>query len=68
LFPSKTAADKRSLVREAALLIGQGLESEAVEARRRGYYERGAQSRDYRNGYWPRQGKERRGRYRSAGY
>jgi putative transposase len=60
MFAGKTVADKSSLVRQAArLIVEEALESEALEALGRGYYEHGADRRGYRNGY-------RAGRVKSA--
>ena len=51
MFAGKTAADKSSLVRQAArLIVEEALESEAADALGRGYYEHGAHRRGYRNG------------------
>ena len=52
MFAGKTAADKSSLVRQAArLIVEEALEGEAADALGgRGYYERGADRRGYRNG------------------
>jgi putative transposase len=45
-------ADRSSLVRQAArLIVEEALEAEAEAALGRGYYERGAVGRGYRNGY-----------------
>jgi putative transposase len=56
MFAGKSVADRSSLVRQAArLIVEEALESEAADVLGRGYYERGAASRGYRNGY--RQGK-----------
>lgn len=52
MFAGRTVADRSSLVRQAArLIVEEALESEAAEALGRGYYERGAERRGYRNGY-----------------
>jgi putative transposase len=55
MFAGKTAADKSSLVRQAArLIVEEALESEAADALGgRGYYEHGADRRGYRNGSRP---------------
>jgi putative transposase len=52
MFAGKTAADKSSLVRQAArLIVEEALEGEAADALGgRGYYEHGADRRGYRNG------------------
>ena len=51
MFAGKTAADKSSLVRQAArLIVEEALEGEASDALGRGYYEHGAERRGYRNG------------------
>ena len=45
-------ADRSGLVRQAArLIVEEALEAEAEDALGRGYYERGAVGRGYRNGY-----------------
>jgi transposase-like protein len=60
MFAGKTAADKSSLVRQAArLIVEEALEKEAAAALGSGYYEHGADRRGYRNGY-------RLGRVKSA--
>jgi transposase-like protein len=52
MLAGKTAADKSSLVRQAArLIVEEALEGEAADALGgRGYYEHGADRRGYRNG------------------
>jgi putative transposase len=52
MFAGKSAADKSSLVRQAArLIVEEALEGEAADALGgRGYYEHGADRRGYRNG------------------
>ncbi|HEU4352508.1 MAG TPA: IS256 family transposase [Burkholderiales bacterium] len=61
MLAGKTAADKSSLVRQAArLIVEEALEGEAADALGgRGYYEHGADRRGYRNG-------NRLGRVKSA--
>jgi hypothetical protein len=60
MFAGKTAADKSSLVRQAArLIVEEALEKAAAAALGSGYYEHGADRRGYRNGY-------RLGRVKSA--
>lgn len=60
MMAGESVADRSSLVRQAArLIVEEALEAEAEEALGRGYYERGAQGRGYRNGY-------RTGRVKSA--
>jgi transposase-like protein len=52
MFEGKSPADRSRLVRQAArLIVEEALEGEAADAVGRGYYERGAQRRGYRNGY-----------------
>jgi putative transposase len=52
MFAGKSAADKSSLVRQAArLIVEEALEKEAVEALGGGYYEHVADRRGYGNGY-----------------
>ena len=60
MMAGESVADRSSMVRQAArLIVEEALEAEAEEALGRGYYERGAQGRGYRNGY-------RTGRVKSA--
>lgn len=52
MFAGNGPADRSRLVRQAArLIVEEALESEAGDALGRGYYERGAGARGYRNGY-----------------
>ena len=52
MFAGKAPADKSRLIRQAArLIVEEALEGEAADALGRGYYERGANARGYRNGY-----------------
>ena len=60
MFAGKSAADKSSLVRQAArLIVEEALEKEAAAALGSGYYEHVVDRRGYRNGY-------RRSRVKSA--
>jgi transposase-like protein len=52
MFAGKDIPDRSRLVRQAVrLIVEEALESEAADELGRGYYERGAGSRGYRNGY-----------------
>lgn len=51
MLAGKSPADRSRLVRQAArLIVEEALETEATDALGRGYYERGAPRRGYRNG------------------
>jgi len=52
MFEGKSPVERSRLVRQAArLIVEEALESEATDVLGRGYYERGAERRGYRNGY-----------------
>jgi transposase-like protein len=68
MLAGKTAADKSSLVRQAArLIVEEALEKEAVDALGSGYYEHVADRRGYRKRLPDEQSEERRGRDRVRG-
>ena len=67
MLAGKTAADRSSLVRQAArLIVEEALEGEAADAIGRGYYEHGGDRRGYRNGYRPGRVKSAEGEIRFA--